>query len=50
MSEVAFSNLLQIKTQHRGRCSMEDDLQCALFSSIPKIKKFAAEQQAQTPH
>jgi hypothetical protein len=41
--KVGFSSLLQIKTKHRGRFSVEDVLHCALFSTSPKIKKLAAE-------
>jgi hypothetical protein len=48
--EVLFSSLLQIKTKHRSRLNVEDDLRCALFSTSPRIGKLAAEKQAQRSH
>jgi hypothetical protein len=40
--EVRFSCLLQIKTKHRSRLYVEDDLRCALSSTSPRFKKLAA--------
>jgi hypothetical protein len=48
--EVGFSSLLQIKTKHRSRLNVEDDLRCALSPASPRIKKFAAEEQGQPSH
>jgi hypothetical protein len=48
--ELLFSSLLQIKTKHISRLNVEDDLQCALSSASPRIKKFAAEKQRQPSH
>jgi hypothetical protein len=41
-SEVGFSSLLQIKTEHRSRLNVEYDLRCALSSTSPRFKKLAA--------
>jgi hypothetical protein len=41
-SEAGFSSLLQIKTKHRSRLNVEDDLRCALSSTSPRFKKLAA--------
>jgi hypothetical protein len=49
-SDVLFSSLLQIKTKHRSRLNVEDDLRCAFFSTSPRIKKLAVEKQAQPSH
>jgi hypothetical protein len=48
--EVGVSSLLQIKTKHRSRLNVEDDLRCALFSTSPRIKKLTAEKRAQPSH
>jgi hypothetical protein len=48
--EVLFSSLLQIKTKHRSRLNVDEDIRCALSSASPKIKKLAAEKQAQRSH
>jgi hypothetical protein len=40
--EVGFSSLLQMKTKHRSRLNVEDNLRCALSSKSPRIKKLAA--------
>jgi hypothetical protein len=41
--EVGFSSLLQIRTKHRSRLNVEDDLRCALSSTSPRMKKLAVE-------
>jgi hypothetical protein len=48
--EVGFSSLLQIKTKHRSRLNVEDDLRCALSSTSLRSKKLAAEKQVQPSH
>jgi hypothetical protein len=48
--EVEFSSLLQIKTKHRSRLNVEDYLRCDFSSTSPRIKKLAAEKQAQPSH
>jgi hypothetical protein len=49
-SEGGFSSLLKFKTKHRSRHNVEDDLLCALSSTSPRIKKLAAEKQAEPSH
>jgi hypothetical protein len=48
--KVLLSSLLQIKTKHRNRLHVEDDIRCALSSTSPRIRKLAAEKQAQPSH
>jgi hypothetical protein len=48
--EIGFSSVLQIKTKHRSRLNVEDDLRCALPSTSPRIKKLPVEKQAQRSH
>jgi hypothetical protein len=48
--EVGFLSLLQIKTKHRSRLNVEDDLRRSLSSTSPRFKKLAAEKQAHSSH
>jgi hypothetical protein len=41
--EVRFSSLLLIKTKHKSRLNVEDDLRCAVPSTGPRIEKLGAE-------
>ena len=46
----SFSTLFHIKTKHRNRLSVEDDMRCAIANTAPDIKKLASLKQAQPSH
>lgn len=48
--EAGFLSLLQIKTKHRNELSVDDDLRCAVSSTIHRIKKLTAETDVQPSH
>ena len=50
LCESGFSTMFHIKTKHRNRLSVEDDMRCAIANTEPDIKKLAALKQAQPSH
>lgn len=50
LCESGFSAMLQIKTKHRNRLDIEDDMRCALSTTAPRIKKLSENVQAQVSH
>ena len=47
LCESGFSTLLQIKTKQRNRLEVENDLRCAISSTLPRISKLAKNKQSQ---
>ena len=45
LCESGFSSLLQIKSKQRNRLYVEDDLQCALFQTAPRIRMLSDRKQ-----
>ena len=50
LCESGFPTLFHIKTKHRNRLSVEDDMRCAIANTAPDIKKLASLKQAQPSH
>ena len=50
LCESGFSTLFHIKTKHRNRLSVQDDMRCAIAKTSPDIKKLAALKQSQPSH
>ena len=50
LCESRFSSLLQIKSKQRNRLDDEDDLQCALFQTAPRIRMLPDRKQGQVSH
>ena len=50
LCESGLSTMFHIKTKHRNRLSVEDDMRCAIANTEPDIKKLAALKQAQPSH
>ena len=50
LCESGFSTLFHIKTKHRNRLSVQDDMRCAIAKTSPDIKILAALKQSQPSH
>ena len=50
LCESGFSTLVLIKTKHRNRLSVEDDMRCAISTTKPDIKKLTMLKQVQPSH
>ena len=50
LCESGFSTMLLIKTAHRNRLELEDDIRCALSETSLRIDKLLKNKQCQTSH
>ena len=50
LCEAGFSTLVQIKAKARNRLDVEDDMRCALSSTLTKIDEFVNNVQQQVFH
>ena len=50
LCESGFSTMLVIKTAHRNRLELEDDIRCALSETSPRMNKLLKDKQYQTSH
>ena len=50
LCDSGFSTLVLIKTKHRNRLSVEDDMRCAISKTEPDIKKLTMLKPVQPSH
>ena len=48
--EAGFSTLVAVKTKSRNRLNVENDMQCALSKTAPRIKLLVEKKQCQPSH